>query len=92
MFAVVGLPCAVAAAISVYLFVRATFFGGNEMLPLYAAVALSLAGAVLGVLGMWRARQHEDDLVTAMLAITVVIACLEGLVLLVMVVAEANSP
>ena len=92
MFAVVGLACAVAAAISVYLFVRAMSFGGNEMRPLSAAVALSLAAAVLGVLGMWRVRQHEDDLVTAMLAIAVVIACMEGLVLLVMVVAEANSP
>ncbi len=92
MLAATGLACAVAAAIAVYLYARATFFGGNEMLPLYAAIALTLAAAVLGGVGMWRARQRIDDLVTAVLAISIVIACLEGLVLLGLVVAETMGP
>ena len=62
------------------------------MLPLYAAIALTLAAAVLGVFGMGRARQRVDDLVTAMLAISIVIACMGGLVLLGLVVAETNGP
>ena len=62
------------------------------MLPLYAAIALTLAAAVWGLLGMWRTRQRADDLVTAMLAISIVIACMGGLVLLGLVVAETNGP
>ena len=92
MIAVMGLACAVAAAIAVYLYARATFFGGNEMLPLYAAIALTLAAAVLGGVGRWRARQRVDDLVTAVLAISIVIASLEVLVLLALVVAETMGP
>ena len=41
---------------------------------------------------MWRTRQRADDLVTAMLAISIVIACMGGLVLLGLVVAETNGP
>ena len=92
MFAAMGLVCAVAAAIAVYLYARATFFGGNERFPLYAAIALTLAAAAWGLLGMWRTRQRADDLVTAMLAISIVIACMGGLVLLGLVVAETNGP
>jgi len=92
MFAAMSLVCAVAAAIAVYLYARATFFGGNEVLSLYAAIALTLAAAVVGLSGIRRTRQRADDLVTAMLAISIVIACMGGLVLLGLIIAETNGP